>query len=88
MSERRRRESNGGGGGNRTRVRKGSYGSFYTLSLLVVYLAVNPLNGKWMDGQPVKLRPTATSVTVGLSRFNDVSSDRLGTGHPGDARLY
>ena len=36
----------GGGGGNRTRVRKGSYGSFYTLSQLVFYLTAKPLSGK------------------------------------------
>ena len=45
----------GGGGGNRTRVRKGSYGSFYTLSLLGVYLTVRPLSGKQSNGQPVNL---------------------------------
>ncbi len=47
----------GGGGGNRTRVRKGSYGSFYTLSRLVSYLAVRPLSGKGPAGQPVHLAP-------------------------------
>jgi len=48
-------EASGGGGGNRTRVRKGSYGSFYTLSRLGVYLAGRPLSGKQSIGQPVNL---------------------------------
>ena len=43
----------GGGGGNRTRVRKGSYESFYTFSRLVVYLADRTLSGKRSNGQPV-----------------------------------
>ena len=43
----------GGGGGNRTRVRKGSYGSFYTPSRLGVYLTGHRLSGKPATSQPM-----------------------------------
>ena len=52
----------GGGGGNRTRVRKGSARSIYTLSRLVVYLTGAPLSGKRNIGQPRYLtRPPGAS---------------------------
>ncbi len=55
-------DPSGGGGGNRTRVRKGSYWSFYTLSRLGVYLTGRPLNGKRAVGQPLHFaRPSGAS---------------------------
>ena len=73
MSERSWRESNGGGGGNRTRVREGSYGSFYTFSALVFYLAGAPLSGKWRVGQPVRF---VQRLRASPPDYPDMSSPR------------
>ncbi len=68
----------GGGGGNRTRVRKGSNRSFYTLSQLV-FLSHRPSTERQMNDRPApNFRPAARGVTTRLSRICVASSDRLG----------
>ena len=58
-------ESNGGGGGNRTRVRRGSNGSFYTISRLVFYLASRSLSGKQPVGQPLSFARRSGALPPG-----------------------
>ncbi len=68
----------GGGGGNRTRVRKGSYRSFYTFSQLG-FLSHRPSAERQMDDRPApNFRPAPRGVTTGLSRICVASSDRPG----------
>jgi hypothetical protein len=68
----------GGGGGNRTRVREGSYESFYTFSRLVFLSRHRPAD-RQMDRWPAQIfRPAAMGVTARLSRIIGASSNRLG----------
>ena len=68
----------GGGGGNRTRVRKGSYWSFYTLSRLV-FLSHRPPAERQTNNRPAsKFRPAVRGVAARLSRICVTSSDRPG----------
>jgi len=63
----------GGGGGNRTRVRKGSYESFYTLSRFV-FLSHLRTAERQMDRRPARLfRRPATDVAGG---YPELSSPR------------
>src|SRR5262245_36327789 len=68
----------GGGGGNRTRVRKGSYESFYTLSRLVFLSRFAPAQRQMGTSPARKFRSPATGVAGDLSRIVVASSDRRG----------
>ena len=68
----------GGGGGNRTRVRKGSYTSFYTLSPFG-FLSHQPTAERQMVDWPApNFRSVARGVTTKLSRICVASLNRLG----------
>ena len=68
----------GGGGGNRTRVRKGSYGSFYTLRRLAFLSRLDPAE-RQMGSRPARAsRPSATGVASGPSRLVVASLSRFG----------
>jgi hypothetical protein len=68
----------GGGGGNRTRVRKGSYESFYTLSRLGFLSHLRPAE-RQMDRRPARaFRLPATGVAGELSPIFVASLSRLG----------
>jgi hypothetical protein len=70
--------STGGGGGNRTRVRKGSYESFYTLRRLVFLSRLDPAERQTGSRPARASRPSATGVASGPSRLVVASLSRFG----------
>ncbi len=59
----------GGGGGNRTRVRKGSYGSFYTFSRLVFLSRLSTAERQVVVRPAPNFRLIARGVTTRLARI-------------------